>query len=97
MRLINMIRYFTYLVIVDLLISCNRNQQDCFHGNFKELNLWPVGATVKLPPYKIIDSVKFGYETLMSYRIKSNDSLLDMNVFVIEEKNQRPPHSVRAT
>ena len=66
-----------------LLISCNSQNQKCSRRDFKNLDLLPVKISIKMPPYQIVDTTRYGRSrTILNYKIKSLDGLLDVVVFV---------------
>ena len=73
-----------------LLLSCNSKKIDCKQNNFKSLKLWPVNTDLLLPEYKLVDTIKYGTETLLTYNIKSVGSLININAFVISHENDNP-------
>lgn len=73
----------TISVLSVLLINCNSKNQECVQEDFKELGLKPVHVSVKIPPYQIVDTAKYGPgRTILNYKIKSLDSLLSIVVFI---------------
>ena len=54
---------------------------------FKELNLYPVSSTLRMPDYKVTDSIRYDAQTILNYTIKSVDSLLNMNCFIKSYEN----------
>lgn len=77
------------IVLVNvLLLSCKDNGQYCRQGVFNELVIAPIHVVLKIPSYKILDSVIYGNgRTLLNYRIRTIDSSLDIIVFVDDYKD----------
>jgi hypothetical protein len=73
-----------------LLLSCGIKKAECQIRDFKEVNLWPVNASLKLPPFRIVDSMSFDKKTILSYNIKSLDSLIDVVAFVESHEEYLP-------
>jgi len=72
-----------YIVLITLLfLSCNPKEQTCDISEFKELNLYPVNAILKLPEYEFIDSIVYDKQTIINYKVKTLDSSLSLTVFI---------------
>jgi hypothetical protein len=70
-------------VLSVLLTNCRTEKQKCARGDFKELDLKSVQISVKIPPYQIVDTTKYGPgRTILNYKITSLDSLLNVVVFI---------------
>ncbi|WP_315824071.1 hypothetical protein [Paraflavitalea speifideaquila] len=55
----------------------------CEISNFEGLDLKPVHVRIKIPPYQIMDTTKYGSgRTILNYKIKSVDSLLNVVAFI---------------
>lgn len=66
--------FFTY--------ACGSERQSCDVNNLQELNLYPVQCIIKLPAYKIVDSMRYDDKTILSYDLKSFDSSISANCFI---------------
>ena len=79
-----MMRNITIIPILSaLLTNCNSKKQVCTKSDFEELYLKPVHVNVKIPPFRITDTTKYGPgRTILNYKIKSVDSLLTIAVFI---------------
>jgi hypothetical protein len=78
------------LIIVSALLSnCSSSRNKCVHKDFEELDLRVVRVIFKIPPYKIVDTTKYGPgTTILNYSIKSLDSKLDVVVFIDDLKEE---------
>jgi hypothetical protein len=79
-----------YLLATLTFSGCDFNRENCNLKSYKEIRLWPVNVSLKLPAYRIVDSLKFGNETILSYNIKSIDSSLDAIALVSSSDEVRP-------
>jgi hypothetical protein len=72
------------IILLTLLLSCHSKNNNCDTRQFSELNLYPVSSILHIPPYVIIDTVKYGHLTnLFDYEIRTKDS--NLTVFAIIE------------
>jgi hypothetical protein len=64
-------------LILIQVISCNENKEICDTTRFKELKMYPIQFTLKVPEYKVTDSTRFGgKENIYDIKIRTLDSNL---------------------
>jgi hypothetical protein len=76
------------VIFLIFMASCNRSEF-CNITNFKDLPLKVANVLIKLPPYKIKDTLIYdgGKKVLLNYNLVTEDSL--MNIFVTVKTYER--------
>jgi hypothetical protein len=68
-----------------LILACSPKKENCAIDTFADLSLYPVNTNLRLPPYKIVDSLKYGNgETILNYKIKAIDSTVELIAFIYD-------------
>ncbi|OQP38764.1 hypothetical protein A4H97_18780 [Niastella yeongjuensis] len=77
------------IVIANVFIlSCNDNGGYCQQGVVNDLVIEPVHTVLKIPPYRIYDSViYYNGRTMLNYKITTIDSSLELILFVDDYKD----------
>lgn len=83
-------KIYIYILTALAFAGCNFNRENCNLENYQQIKLWPVNVSLKLPAYRIVDSLKLGQETILSYNIKSIDGTLDATALVSSGEEERP-------
>jgi hypothetical protein len=81
-------KIYIYLLTTIAFSCCNANRENCNLKGYMEIKLRPVNVSLKLPAYRIVDSLRFGKETVLSYNIKSIDSTVDAIALVSSDYDE---------
>jgi hypothetical protein len=81
------LKYILFYTLVFHSMSCHHPGTICDMPGSQTLELKPVSAYFTLPKFSIEDSMRFGKEAILSYKIKFADSTLSMNCFVTSNGN----------
>jgi hypothetical protein len=76
------------VALLPLLSFCS-SKIDCDISSFRDLTLHPIHCSLRIPAYRIIDSVRYDLQTILSYNIKTSDSLVSINCFIKSYENDR--------
>jgi hypothetical protein len=82
------LKYILFYTLVFHSVSCHHPGTICDMPDSQTLELKPVSSYFTLPKFSIEDSMRFGKEAILSYKIKFVDSTLSMNCFVASNGNE---------
>jgi hypothetical protein len=68
-----------------IFVSCKLNDRECATQNFQKLGLHAANSTMLLPPFKILDSIRYDPEVILNYSIKTLDTSLSVVAFVYSD------------
>jgi hypothetical protein len=72
----------SFIIVLMALLSCNSKKEICRIANFQDVNLYPVDVILRMPPYRILDSMRFDTQTLLNYKIITIDTALESYILI---------------